>query len=402
MDLGGTPEDYDIGDEKVFRKTDPSKSITYAKAAQRAIELGGKFGGQEVPEDINPITKGAVAHASPGTGLIGVAKDKLPHDGHGAGARRRRFVEIELDVETGQVQDPRTCSASPTAAPSSIRRASPRRSRAARHGHRPGALERHVYDPQNGLPANVGLYQAKPPTYLDVPAEMHAADVDKPDPQSPVGAKGIGEPPLGSAAAALALRDLGRARRALLQPHAGVARHDRQRAGGAAAGAQAAAGQHGLRERRHDRQGHDARASSCSSRRSSTTLSPCSTATARTAGRLAGGNDSLTGSRTAPSGRRSVDRPRRHRRAQGHPRDRRRDRDRRADHAHRDRAQPDHPREVRGAGGRRRAGGEPADPQHRHASAATSRRTRAAGTTATACRATGPAATPATPTRRRA
>ena len=33
-------------------------------------------------------------------------------------------------------------------------------------------LERHVYDPQNGLPANVGLYQCKPPSYLDVPSEM--------------------------------------------------------------------------------------------------------------------------------------------------------------------------------------------------------------------------------------
>ena len=34
-------DDYDIGGEKVFLKSDPSKSLTYAKAAQRAIELGG-------------------------------------------------------------------------------------------------------------------------------------------------------------------------------------------------------------------------------------------------------------------------------------------------------------------------------------------------------------------------
>ena len=58
--------------------------------------------------------------------------------------------------------------------------------------------------------------------------------------------------------------------------------------------------------------------------------------------------------------------------------------------------------EVPGARRRGRQGREPADPQRRHASAATRPRTRAAGTTATACRATGPAATPATPTRRRA
>ena len=32
-------------------------------------------------------------------------------------------------------------------------------------------LERHVKDPQNGLPANTGLYQNKPPTNMDVPIE---------------------------------------------------------------------------------------------------------------------------------------------------------------------------------------------------------------------------------------
>jgi len=64
-------------------------------------------------------------------------------------------------------------------------------------------FERHVYDPKLGLPANVGLYQAKPPSLLDVPTDMKAAAVDKPDPQSPMGTKGMGEPPMGAAAAAV-------------------------------------------------------------------------------------------------------------------------------------------------------------------------------------------------------
>ena len=54
-----------------------------------------------------------------------------------------------------------------------------------------------------GLPANVGLHECKLPTYLDVPPEMDWAAVDKPDPQSPIGSKGIGEPLQGCAAAAL-------------------------------------------------------------------------------------------------------------------------------------------------------------------------------------------------------
>ena len=94
------------------------------------------------------------------------------------------------------------------------------------------ALERHIYDPQNGLPGNIGLLQAKPASYLDVPRDdARRRAVDIADPQNPVGAKGIGEPVQGCAAAGAALRDLRCARRPLLQPHAGDAGHDRQRGG---------------------------------------------------------------------------------------------------------------------------------------------------------------------------
>ncbi len=64
-------------------------------------------------------------------------------------------------------------------------------------------LEHMVYDPRNGLPANVAFYQAKPPSYLDVPSVMRSDAVDLPDPQNPVGAKGVGEPLLGCAGAAV-------------------------------------------------------------------------------------------------------------------------------------------------------------------------------------------------------
>jgi CO/xanthine dehydrogenase Mo-binding subunit len=65
------------------------------------------------------------------------------------------------------------------------------------------ASERHVYDPRWGLPGSVGLHQAKPPSYLDVPSEMGWAAVDQADPDNPVGAKGVGEPLMGCAGAAL-------------------------------------------------------------------------------------------------------------------------------------------------------------------------------------------------------
>jgi len=66
------------------------------------------------------------------------------------------------------------------------------------------STEHHVYDPKLGIPATRALYQQKPMTYVDVPSDMSWLAVDKADPQSPMGTRGIGEPPLGSAASALA------------------------------------------------------------------------------------------------------------------------------------------------------------------------------------------------------
>src|SRR2546421_10598720 len=78
--LGGAAAEYDLGDEKVISKADASKSITYAQAAQKAMELGGKYAGKEVPNDINPVTKHGVEMIA-GSGLMAVAKDTLPRVG---------------------------------------------------------------------------------------------------------------------------------------------------------------------------------------------------------------------------------------------------------------------------------------------------------------------------------
>jgi xanthine dehydrogenase molybdenum-binding subunit len=60
-----------------------------------------------------------------------------------------------------------------------------------------------VFDPQIGLPERVSLLSAKPKTYLDMPKVMHTDAVDKADPNSPLGSRGIGEPLEGCAGAAL-------------------------------------------------------------------------------------------------------------------------------------------------------------------------------------------------------
>jgi CO/xanthine dehydrogenase Mo-binding subunit len=201
MDLGGKPEDYDIGGEKVFLKSDPTKSLTYAKAAQRAIELGGAFSGKEMPGDLNPITKASV-EALAGTGLIGVAKDKLPTRGMPP-ALAAGFMMIELDVETGRweiLEYIGVADCGTVIHPMSL---ATQVKGGAVMGIGIAAMERYVLDPQIGVPANVGLLSAKPASYLDVPSEMQWDAVDKADPSSPLGSRGIGEPLQGCAAAAL-------------------------------------------------------------------------------------------------------------------------------------------------------------------------------------------------------
>ena len=57
-----------------------------------------------------------------------------------------------------------------------------------------------VYDQEYGLSLATRMYQSRPPTILDVPRNMKWDAVNLPDPETPVGARGIGEPPVGAGA----------------------------------------------------------------------------------------------------------------------------------------------------------------------------------------------------------
>jgi xanthine dehydrogenase molybdenum-binding subunit len=199
-DLGGKPDDYDIDGNRVFAKASPGRGMTYAKAAQRAIDLGGKYSGKELPQGINPMTQASVTALS-GSGLIGVANDKLPMGEIGAFAVA--FIEIELDLETGQHRVIDSLNVGDCGTVIHPMGLETQLKGATVQGISVATLEGMIYDPQNGIPGAVGFYQARPASYLDVPPQMQADWVDKPEPLSPLGTKGIGEPPLGSAATAM-------------------------------------------------------------------------------------------------------------------------------------------------------------------------------------------------------
>jgi CO/xanthine dehydrogenase Mo-binding subunit len=199
--LGGAPGDYDLKNERVVHKTDASKSMSFADAAKKAIELGGKFSGKELPDDINPLTK-ASATALAGSGLIGVAKDKLAKRGL-VPALCAGFCMIELDTETGEYEIKEYLGVADCGTVLHPEGLQTQMHGGATMGFGLAVTERIVYDHQLGLPANVQFDQSKPPTYLDMPKSFTWSAAEKPDRDNPVGVKGIGEPIQGAAAAAL-------------------------------------------------------------------------------------------------------------------------------------------------------------------------------------------------------
>jgi CO/xanthine dehydrogenase Mo-binding subunit len=199
-DLGGKPDDYEVANERVFRKGGGA-GMTLAHAATRAIALGGVYDGHELPKDINGFTK-ASAVALAGQGLMGVARDSLPRDGatHSFVAG---FAEVEVDVETGKyhiLDYLAVADVGTVVHPHSLGGQILGRSMLG-IGHAIG--QKTVYDKHYGMPLATRFYQNRPPTILDAPQHMAWEAVNIPDPETPIGAKGIGEPPVGAGACAV-------------------------------------------------------------------------------------------------------------------------------------------------------------------------------------------------------
>jgi xanthine dehydrogenase molybdenum-binding subunit len=199
--LSGSPDDFDVANGRVFLKSDSAKGLSFADAAQRAIKMGGKYSGQELPKDLNPITVRA-ATALAGQGLIGVAKDTLPIKGLPV-AFCATFVQVEVDLETGHVEIKESLEVVDCGTVVHPKNLGNQLTGGAVQGFGFALTEKHVFDTKLGLAATKGLHGAKPLTYLDIPLDMHWDAVNQPDKFNPVGVKGIGEPPLGASASAV-------------------------------------------------------------------------------------------------------------------------------------------------------------------------------------------------------
>ena len=197
---GGQPDNYEVANQRVFRKGGGA-GMSFAQAAQRAIQLGGIYDGHEIPADINKLTKASVA-ALAGQGLVVSAKDKAPRDGD-TFSYVASFAEVEVDVETGKyyiVDFLAYADVGSVIHPASLGGQILGRSTLG-IAHAIG--QKWVFDPHYGVTVAKRFYQNRPPTILDVPVDMQWAALDIPDPETPVGARGIGEPPVGGGCASI-------------------------------------------------------------------------------------------------------------------------------------------------------------------------------------------------------
>ena len=203
FDLGGSADAYDVADGRVFRRGNRSQGLSFARAAERALTIGGKFDGHELPEDINEMTT-AAGQALAGIGLMGIAKDNFETGGRNM-SYAIGFAEVQVDTETGAVtlKDYKVASDAGTIV-------NPRTFAAQLHG---GGIQgfgvalgqKWIYDRRWGLHVSKRFYSNRPPTLLDVPheAEMDWVAANAPDPFNPLGARGIGEPSQGAGCGAV-------------------------------------------------------------------------------------------------------------------------------------------------------------------------------------------------------
>lgn len=201
-DLGGRPEDYETGDGRVYRRTSPGTGMSFARAARRAIELGGRYDGHELDDDLHEMTV-LSAGKMVGQGLMGVAKDNYGHEGQ-TWSWVVGFAVVEVDEETGSVDIKEYCAVTDCGVVLHPRSLAAQLHGGSVQGFGIARSQKWVFDPQWGAGFGNRFYSVRPPGILDVPLEMTWAAVGEPDPQTPVGAKGIGEPPIGAGAAAIA------------------------------------------------------------------------------------------------------------------------------------------------------------------------------------------------------
>jgi xanthine dehydrogenase molybdenum-binding subunit len=191
---GGSPESHKVANGRVG-------SMTLAEVSKAAIKLGGPYDGHEIDPKLNQITKTSIA-ALAGTGLVAAAKDTFPRDGQNL-SYAAQFAEVEVDLETGKYYITDFLAYADVGTVMHPRALGGQVLGRSVLGIAHAISQKWVFDPHYGMMVAKRFYQNRPPSILDVPVDMQWGALDIPDPESPVGARGIGEPPVGGGCASI-------------------------------------------------------------------------------------------------------------------------------------------------------------------------------------------------------
>lgn len=160
-------QELDAQDGKIFLKSDPSKSVTYAQAAARG-----------------------------GGSIIGTAftRERVP-EGKSREAWIAGFAEVAVDKLTGQIQVTRYVSVHDSGQIINRLSAESQVHGGVTMGIGMALFEELLWDRATGYHINPNIHDYRIPTHLDVP-RIEAIFLDHPDPYGPLGAKPLGEPPI--------------------------------------------------------------------------------------------------------------------------------------------------------------------------------------------------------------
>jgi CO/xanthine dehydrogenase Mo-binding subunit len=192
-ELGGNPDSYQLTNGRHLRRRPHDDA-----------RAGGAEGDRARRQVRRPPTTGRRQrlHEAVGDGARGPGAD-------GRGARqlrpRRRvevlvagFAEVEVDVETGVYRVLDFLAVADVGTVIHPRNLGGQILGGVMLGFGHAHAQHWVFDQQYGVAVARRFYQTKPPTILDAPAHMQWAAVEEPDPETPVGARGIGEAPVGA------------------------------------------------------------------------------------------------------------------------------------------------------------------------------------------------------------
>jgi CO/xanthine dehydrogenase Mo-binding subunit len=128
---------------------------------------------------------------------MGVAKDTYPRVG-ATYSFVAGFAEVEVDVETGAVTLIDFLAVGDVGTIINPRSLLAQIKGGCCLGIAHALFQKSVVDPRYGVSLGDRFHYSKPLSILDIPARMQADALDMADPETPVGARGVGEPPVGA------------------------------------------------------------------------------------------------------------------------------------------------------------------------------------------------------------